>query len=155
MTPGPPEEPTTEKVCTGPIRYVGQSAIAADVDALVTALVDKPVDGFIAALGPLRRRRGRIEHYADEQAYLVAVAEAVREEYRAITDAGLIVQIDEPEFATAWMFYPEWSVEEYRKYLEFSVEIINHSLEGIPEDQVRYHVCWGRRSSARTPTTST
>jgi 5-methyltetrahydropteroyltriglutamate--homocysteine methyltransferase len=74
---------------------------------------------------------------------MLAVAEAVREEYKAITDAGFIVQIDEPEFATSWMFYPDWSVEQYRKYLEFCVEIINHALEGLPEDQIRFHVCWG------------
>ena len=67
----------------------------------------------------------------------------MREEYKAITDAGLIVQIDEPEFSTSWMFYPDWSVAEYRKYLEFCVEIINHALDGLPEDQVRFHVCWG------------
>ena len=72
-----------------------------------------------------------------------AVAEAVHDEYQAITDAGLIVQIDEPNFATAWMFYPDYSVAEYRKLLEFYVEIINHALRGLPEDQVRFHVCWG------------
>jgi 5-methyltetrahydropteroyltriglutamate--homocysteine methyltransferase len=74
---------------------------------------------------------------------MMAVAEAVREEYRAITDAGLILQVDEPEFATSWMFYPDWSVEQYRNYLEFAVEVINHSLQGLPEEQIRFHMCWG------------
>jgi 5-methyltetrahydropteroyltriglutamate--homocysteine methyltransferase len=74
---------------------------------------------------------------------MMAVAEAVREEYKAITDAGFIVQIDEPEFATAWMFYPDYSIAQYRKYLEFCVEVINHALEGVPQDQIRFHVCWG------------
>ena len=74
---------------------------------------------------------------------MTAVAEAVREEYRAIAAAGLIVQVDEPEFATSWMFYPDWSVAEYRKYLEFCVGIINHALDGVPQDQVRFHFCWG------------
>jgi 5-methyltetrahydropteroyltriglutamate--homocysteine methyltransferase len=72
-----------------------------------------------------------------------AVAEAVREEYRAIVDGGLIVQIDEPNFFTAWMFYPDYTVDEYRKLLESYVEIINHALEGLPEDQIRFHACWG------------
>ena len=73
----------------------------------------------------------------------MAVAEAVHEEYKIVTDAGFVVQIDEPEFATSWMFYPDWSVEEYRRYLEFCVEIINHALAGLPQDLVRFHVCWG------------
>src|SRR5262249_32816630 len=78
-----------------------------------------------------------------EEAYMIAVAEAVREEYKVITDAGLILQVDEPEFCTSWMFYPDWSVEEYRTYLAFCVEIINHALAGLPEEQIRFHTCWG------------
>jgi 5-methyltetrahydropteroyltriglutamate--homocysteine methyltransferase len=102
------------------------------------------VDGFVAALGPLSLGGGQHnEYYPSEEAYMQAVAEAVHDEYKAITDAGLVVQIDEPNFATAWMFYPDYSVAEYRKLLEFYVEIINHALRGLPEDQVRFHVCWG------------
>ena len=74
---------------------------------------------------------------------MFAVAECMREEYKAITDAGLILQVDEPEFATTWMFHPDWSVLDYRRYLDFAVEVINHALEGIPEEQVRFHMCWG------------
>src|SRR4029450_1148677 len=111
---------------------------------LSTALGGKDVEGFIAALGPVSRGAGsHNEYYPTEEAYLMAVAEAVREEYRAIVDGGLIVQIDEPNFFTAWMFYPDYSVEEYRKLLEFYVRIINHALEGLPEEQIRFHMCWG------------
>jgi 5-methyltetrahydropteroyltriglutamate--homocysteine methyltransferase len=74
---------------------------------------------------------------------MFAVADAVREEYKAITDAGLILQVDEPEFATTWMFYPDWTVEQYRDHLDFCVEIINHALRGLPEEQIRFHMCWG------------
>jgi 5-methyltetrahydropteroyltriglutamate--homocysteine methyltransferase len=74
---------------------------------------------------------------------MFAVADAVREEYKAITDAGLILQVDEPEFATTWMFYPDWSVAEYRAHLDFCVEILNHALRGLPEEQIRFHMCWG------------
>ena len=74
---------------------------------------------------------------------MTAVADCMRAEYKAITDAGLIVQVDEPEFATSWQFYPDWDVAEYRRYLESCVEIINHALAGLPEDLVRFHVCWG------------
>jgi 5-methyltetrahydropteroyltriglutamate--homocysteine methyltransferase len=120
--------------------------VAADVRALRKALEGKPaeVEGFVAALGPLSLgAAARNEHYSSEEEYMTAVADVMHEEYKAITDAGFIVQIDEPEFATSWQFYPDWDVPRYRKYLEFCVEIIDHALAGLPEDQIRYHVCWG------------
>jgi 5-methyltetrahydropteroyltriglutamate--homocysteine methyltransferase len=144
--PGPLAEATSERVATGPVTYTGYAAIQADVDALKKALAGKPdeVEGFVAALGPLSLGAGaRNEYYASEEEYMTAVAETVHEEYKAVTDAGLIVQIDEPEFATSWQFYPDWDVPQYRKYLEFCVEIINHALAGLPEEQIRFHVCWG------------
>lgn len=146
MTPGKTPQPKdTEKVCTSALEYVGQAAIAADIAALKKGLEGREgVDGFIAALGPLSAGSGaRNAYYDNERDYMMAVAAAMREEYKAITDAGLVVQIDEPEFATTWMFYPDWSIEQYREYLEFAVEVINHSLEGLPEEQVRFHMCWG------------
>ena len=146
FTPGRPPERTTERVATGPVTYTGHDAIKADTDALTKALSGKPAEteGFVAALGPLSLGAGaRNEYYSSEEEYMTAVAEVVREEYKAITDAGFIVQIDEPEFATSWQFYPDWDVPRYRRYLEFCVEIINHALDGLPEDQVRFHVCWG------------
>jgi 5-methyltetrahydropteroyltriglutamate--homocysteine methyltransferase len=144
--PGVSPERTTERVATGPVAYTGHAAIKADTDALARALAGKPaeVEGFVAALGPLSLGAGaRNEYYSCEEEYMTAVAEVVREEYKAITDAGFIVQVDEPEFATSWQFFPDWDVARYRKYLEFCVEIINHALEGLPEAQVRFHVCWG------------
>jgi 5-methyltetrahydropteroyltriglutamate--homocysteine methyltransferase len=144
--PGPPAERTTERVATGPVKYTGHEAIKADTDALAKALEGKPaeVEGFVAALGPLSLGAGaHNEYYSSEREYMMAVAEVVREEYKAITDAGFIVQVDEPEFATSWQFFPDYDVAQYRQYLEFCVEVINHALEGLPEDQVRFHVCWG------------
>jgi len=146
MTPGNvPKRPATEKVCTSALTYIGQAEIAKDIDALKKGLEGKSdVDGFIAALGPLSAGAGaRNAFYRDERDYMMAVGAAMREEYKAITDAGLIVQIDEPEFATSWMFYPDWSVDQYRDYLEFAVEVINHAVEGLPEEQIRFHMCWG------------
>jgi 5-methyltetrahydropteroyltriglutamate--homocysteine methyltransferase len=143
-TPGPPRVPETMRVCTGPVKYTAQEQIKADVANFKAALASKKSEGFIAALGPLSLGASTPnEYYPSEEAYMQAVAEAVREEYRAIVDGGLIVQIDEPEFATSWMFYPDWSVADYRKYLEFCLEIINHALEGLPAEQVRFHFCWG------------
>ena len=145
-TPGPPAQANQRetRVCTGPVKYTAHDAIKADVANLKAAIAGKDVEGYIAALGPLSLGTGvRNEYYSSEEAYMMAVAEAVREEYKAITDAGLIVQVDEPEFCTSWMFYPDWSVEDLRRYLGFCVEVINHSLEGLPEDLVRFHTCWG------------
>ncbi len=134
-----------EQVCEAPLQYVGQEAIAKDIAALKKGLEGRSgVDGFIASLGPLSLGAGaRNLHYRDERDYMFAVAECMRQEYKAITDAGLLLQVDEPEFATTWMFYPDWSVDDYRRYLELAVEVINHALQGVPEDRVRFHMCWG------------
>lgn len=132
------------RVCVEPVRYTGHDAVARDIKALREALPGGDTEGFIAALGPLSLGAGAVnEHYASEEEYLFAVAEVMREEYRAITDAGLIVQLDEPEFMTTWTFYPDWDVARYRKYLELAVEVINHALDGVPLEQVRFHCCWG------------
>ena len=146
MTPGEVRNTNLRetRACTGPVAYTGHAAVAEDVTNLQNAIKGKDVEGFIAALGPLSLGAGvRNEYYATEEQYMMAVAEACREEYKAITDAGLIVQLDEPEFCTAWYFYPDWSVEDYRKYLGFCVEVLNHSIEGLPEELIRFHTCWG------------
>jgi len=134
-----------EAVCNGPIRYIGQEAIRKDIEAIQKGLRGKSgVDGFIASLGPLSAGAGaRNLHYRDERDYMFAVAECMREEYKAIVEAGLLLQVDEPEFATSWMFHPDWSIAQYRDYLAFAVEVINHALQGIPEERVRFHMCWG------------
>jgi 5-methyltetrahydropteroyltriglutamate--homocysteine methyltransferase len=146
MTPGEVRGPNTRetRVCSAPIKYTGQAAVQLDIDNLKAAIAGKNVEGYIAALGPLSLGAGvRNEYYPSEEAYMMAVAEACREEYKAITDAGLIVQLDEPEFCTTWSFYPEWSVEDLRKYLGFAVDVLNHSIEGLPEELIRFHTCWG------------
>jgi len=145
FTPGAPVRVQPQRVVVDEVRYIGHDAVKADIDALKVALKGKTnVEGFIASLGPLSLGARSINtHYASEEAYMMAVAEVCREEYKAVTDAGLIVQIDEPEFATTWSFFPDWSIEDLRKYLSFSVDVINHAIEGLPEDQVRFHVCWG------------
>jgi 5-methyltetrahydropteroyltriglutamate--homocysteine methyltransferase len=143
MTPGGQRQ-MDDRFCIGPVEYVGHEAARADVARLRDAVEGKDVEGYVAALGVLSMAaRAHNEYYNSEEEYMTAAAEAVREEYKIITDAGFIVQIDEPEFATTWSFYPDWSVEDLRRYLEQAVEYINHSLEGIPEDQIRFHYCWG------------
>jgi 5-methyltetrahydropteroyltriglutamate--homocysteine methyltransferase len=132
------------RVCSGPVKYTGQEAIKLDVANLKAAIAGKDVEGCITALGPLSLGAGVTnEHYQSEDDYMQAVADACREEYKAITDAGLILQVDEPEFCTTWMFYPDWDVPQYRKYLGWAVDIINHALRGLPEELIRFHTCWG------------
>jgi 5-methyltetrahydropteroyltriglutamate--homocysteine methyltransferase len=145
-TPGPPlrDNPQQVRVCTGPVQYVGQAAIQSDIATLKTAIQGKDVEGFIAAIGPCSVSTGPYnDYYPSQEAFLFETAEALREEYRAITDAGLILQIDEPELATSWQFFPDMTVPEYRKYVEMLVEAINHALTGLPEENVRLHFCWG------------
>ena len=130
--------------CTGPVSYTGQAAVQADIANLKAVITGTHVEGYLAALGPLSLGSGiRNEFYPSEEDYMVAVADACREEYKAITDAGLIVQIDEPEFCTSWMFYPDWNVEQYRSFLAKSVDLINYALRDIPMESVRFHTCWG------------
>ena len=98
----------------------------------------------MASLGPGTVTAGMIdEHYGSPEALLFGAAEALREEYRAIVEAGFILQIDEPELARAWQFYPTITMPEYQEYTALRIEAINHALEGIPEERVRLHFCWG------------
>jgi 5-methyltetrahydropteroyltriglutamate--homocysteine methyltransferase len=139
--PGPTNPP---QAVVGPITYIGYAAIKADTDGLRAALQGKNVEGFMASLGPGTFTASMIdEYYPDREALLFGAAEALREEYKAIVEAGFILQIDEPELARAWQFYPGMSMPEYHAYTALRVEAINHALEGIPEDRVRLHFCWG------------
>jgi 5-methyltetrahydropteroyltriglutamate--homocysteine methyltransferase len=132
------------RACTGPVKYTGQAAVAEDVANLQAAVKGKDVEGCITALGPLSLGAGVNNlYYKTEEEYMQAVADACHQEYKAIADGGLILQLDEPEFCTTWSFYPDWSVEDLRKYLAGAVETINYALRGIPEEQVRFHTCWG------------
>jgi 5-methyltetrahydropteroyltriglutamate--homocysteine methyltransferase len=145
-TPGPPPQanPTQVRVCTGPVQYVGHDAIQADIATLKAAIQGKDVEGFVAAIGPCSVSTGPYnDYYPSQEAFLFGAAEALHEEYKAITDAGLILQIDEPELATSWQFFPDMTLPEYRTYVEILVEAINHALTGLPEEQVRLHFCWG------------
>jgi 5-methyltetrahydropteroyltriglutamate--homocysteine methyltransferase len=133
-------------VCTGPIAYQGQAAVQSDIATFKAALTGvSPEEAFIPAVAPgtieLQRRN---TYYPTDEAYLFAIAEAMREEYRAIVDAGFILQLDDPRVVTQYgMLDPAPSIADYRKFAELRVEAINHALAGIPSDRVRYHLCWG------------
>jgi 5-methyltetrahydropteroyltriglutamate--homocysteine methyltransferase len=131
-------------VVTGPIGYVGQDTVKRDAANLKAALEGLDVEGFLPAVAP-----GTVEHwlynqhYKTDEEYLFALADALHHEYKAITDAGLNIQIDDPDLPDGWQMFPNMSVDEYRKYAELRVDAINHALRDIPEEQVRLHVCWG------------
>jgi 5-methyltetrahydropteroyltriglutamate--homocysteine methyltransferase len=132
--------------CIGPVKYIGQDILRRDIDNFKAALKGvKVVEAFMPVVAPssvLPDRKD--EYYKGEEEWLSAVTAAMRTEYRTIVDAGFILQIDDARAATAFdRMVPPGTFEEYRRWLAKFVESLNHALEGIPEDRVRYHVCWG------------
>src|SRR5579883_2327554 len=136
--------PPTQWVCTGPIAYRGQAALARDIDTLKAALAGVQYEeAFMPAVSPTNLANwNRNEYYKTDEEFRVALAEALREEYRAIVDAGLIVQIDDPQLASHWVMHPEIDLAQCRNWAAASVELLNHALHGIPADRVRYHTCY-------------
>jgi 5-methyltetrahydropteroyltriglutamate--homocysteine methyltransferase len=136
---------TLPVVCTGPISYKGEAILQKELGTLRAALQGVNVEeAFVPAIAPGMVGRGQNQYYATEEEYRFAIAEALRSEYRAIVDAGFVLQIDDPGMGETWdMMIPAISIEEYRKVQAVNVEALNHALQGIPEDRVRYHLCWG------------
>jgi 5-methyltetrahydropteroyltriglutamate--homocysteine methyltransferase len=132
-------------MCTGPITYRGQAAIKADIANLKTALQGvQAEEAFMTAIAPGSFARGQNLYYDTEEAFLFAIGEAMREEYRAIVEGGFVLQLDDPGLPDTWdMADPEPEVEEYRKFATLRVEALNHALRDLPEDRIRYHICWG------------
>ena len=132
-------------VCQGPITYKGQALLEKDLATFKAALQGAAVaEAFVPAIAPAMVGRGQNRYYKTEEAYVFAIAEALRTEYRAIVDAGFILQIDDPGLGETWdMLIPAPPLEEYRKTQARNIDALNHALAGIPEDRVRYHLCWG------------
>ncbi|MBV9323498.1 MAG: cobalamin-independent methionine synthase II family protein [Chloroflexi bacterium] len=137
--------------CTGPITYTGQTRVQADIDHLKRAMQTvEATQGFITALSPTNVAPHYPNlYYATEEDYLVAIANAMHEEYAAIVDAGFVVQIDDPRLATYYDRTPGASIEDSRKFIEQAVEIVNYALRGIPEDRVRFHTCYSTNVAPR------
>jgi 5-methyltetrahydropteroyltriglutamate--homocysteine methyltransferase len=129
--------------CTGPITYSGKDLLQADIDNFTAALQGVTVaEGFLPALATFIMGENR--YYPSEDEYLTALADAMRVEYKAIVDAGFVLQLDDPGLPAQWdMYVPAIGVEDYRKVAAKRVELVNYALQGIPEDRVRYHICWG------------
>jgi 5-methyltetrahydropteroyltriglutamate--homocysteine methyltransferase len=132
------------QVCVGPIAYVGQEELKADIDNLKTALQGAPAaDAFMTAISPSNLELYyENRYYASDEEYLAALSEAMRVEYKAIVDAGFLLQIDDPRMATHYNRAVDASIEDCRKFIALRVEAVNHALRGIPEDRVRFHTCY-------------
>jgi 5-methyltetrahydropteroyltriglutamate--homocysteine methyltransferase len=130
--------------CTGPIRYKGQAAIRADIDNLKAALGNLPrEDVFMPAIAPSYIAATLPnEHYKTAAEYERAIGDALREEYRAIVDAGFVLQIDDPRLVTYYMMNPGLSVEDCRRWAAERVEAINYAIRGIPPEKIRFHTCY-------------
>jgi 5-methyltetrahydropteroyltriglutamate--homocysteine methyltransferase len=138
---------------TGPITYSGHAAIARDIANLRAALAGVPVaGGFLPVVAPASVLPQRTdEYYTSEEEALFAIAAALGEEYRAIVDAGLTVQIDDAFLATTYdLMVPPGRLEDYRAWAAVRVEALNHALRGIPPERSRYHVCWGSWNGPHT-----
>jgi 5-methyltetrahydropteroyltriglutamate--homocysteine methyltransferase len=131
-------------ICSGPISYVGQEELRADLDNLKVALADvKAEDAFMTAISPSNLELYyENHHYASAEEYLAALADAMHVEYKVIVDAGFVLQIDDPRMATHYNRTPDASIEDCRKFIALRVEAVNHALRGIPEDRVRFHTCY-------------
>ncbi|MDE1902219.1 MAG: cobalamin-independent methionine synthase II family protein [Alphaproteobacteria bacterium] len=135
-----------ESVVVGPIRYTGQAALQRDIDDFKAALADVDVvEGFLPVAAPSSVVPDKKnEYYKTDDDLQAAVAEAMRTEYRTIVDAGLLVQLDDARAAVTFdRMVPPKTFQDYHRWLERQIEIMNHALKGIDPARVRYHVCWG------------
>jgi 5-methyltetrahydropteroyltriglutamate--homocysteine methyltransferase len=129
----------------GPLTYIGQEQVQADIANLKAAAEGVQVEEiYLSALSPATAEFFVTnEHYKTDEELVFAIAAAMHEEYAAITDAGILLQLDEPAFITMWQTFPDMTVPEYRRWLEVRVEALNTALRGISPEMVRMHCCWG------------
>jgi 5-methyltetrahydropteroyltriglutamate--homocysteine methyltransferase len=139
-------------ICSGPIKYVGEAELQTDIANFKAALSGADVaEGFMTAISPSNLELYYENHYyASDEEYLAALADAMRVEFKAIVDAGLVLQIDDPRMATHYNRTPGASIEECRKFIALRVEAVNYALRGIPQDRVRFHTCYSVNIAPRT-----
>jgi 5-methyltetrahydropteroyltriglutamate--homocysteine methyltransferase len=132
-------------VCTAPVKYIGHTSLQRDIANVKAAGEAAGVEEvFMTAVSPSDvEGQQPNEFYKSDEEYLTAIADAMHEEYRAIVDAGLILQIDDPRLLTYYISRPDLSVADCRQWAELRVEALNHALRGLPTDRVRFHTCYG------------
>jgi 5-methyltetrahydropteroyltriglutamate--homocysteine methyltransferase len=137
---------TTEAICTGPIAYTGQAELQRDIDNFKAALKAVQVEeAFLPVAAPASVIPDRKnEYYKSDDELMAAIAAAMRTEYEMIIDAGFLLQLDDARNAVTYdRMVPPATFQDYRRWLGAQVEIINHAIAGLPQDRIRYHVCWG------------
>jgi len=137
---------TVEAVCAGPISYTGQAELKCDIDNFKAALKDvKVAEAFLPVAAPASVIPDRKnEYYKTDEELIRAIGAAMRTEYRMIIDAGFVLQLDDARFAVTYdRMVPPGSFADYRKWLALQVEVLNDAIAGLPQDRIRYHVCWG------------
>jgi 5-methyltetrahydropteroyltriglutamate--homocysteine methyltransferase len=147
------ESPGGDWACVGPVIYTGGPAIQRDIANLKAAMEAAGVrEGFLPVVAPASCFPNLIdEHYGSEEAARIGIAEALREEYRAIVDAGLSVQIDDAYIPFMYdVLVPPATMADYRAWAQPRLDALAHALDGIPEERVRYHVCWGSWNGPHT-----
>jgi 5-methyltetrahydropteroyltriglutamate--homocysteine methyltransferase len=141
-SPGTDIESGMKWVCRGPIAYVGERELHEDLTNLKAAMNGLSVrDAFVPATSPVMQEEN--QHYASDEEFRNAAADAIREEYKMIVDAGFVLQVDDPFMPVEWEMLPSLTIKDFRKQAERHVEFINYALRGIPAERIRYHICWG------------
>jgi 5-methyltetrahydropteroyltriglutamate--homocysteine methyltransferase len=131
--------------CVAPLSYTGHQQVARDIANLKAAARGKNVaELFVPANTPGTAEHWMInDHYPTQEALVFAIADCLNEEYRAITDAGLVLHLDDPDLPDGWNIFPDMDKAAYRRYAEVRVAALTQALKGIPPEMVRLHVCWG------------
>lgn len=137
---------SVDVVCTGPIKYTGHAELQRDIEDFKEALAkSNVVEGFLPVAAPasvIPDRRN--EYYKTDEELVYAIADAMRDEYKAIIDAGLLVQIDDARAAVTYdRMVPPGTMKDFRKWLKLYMDALNYAIKGLPEEKIRYHVCWG------------
>jgi len=135
--------PVVPMVCTGPVTYKGEQALRRDIDNLKSAMAASGArSAFMPSVAP--SGAGSNEYYKSDEEFFFAVAEAMRTEYKAIVDAGFLLQLDDARAAVTYdRMVPPAAFADYRKWVDMHMEVLNHAIEGLPPERIRYHVCGG------------
>jgi 5-methyltetrahydropteroyltriglutamate--homocysteine methyltransferase len=136
----------SDSVCVGPVAYTGQDELQRDIDNFKAGLTDVKVEeAFMPVAAPASVIPDRKnEYYKSDEECLVAIATAMRTEYKMIIDAGFLLQLDDARAAVTYdRMVPPASFADYRNWVDMHMEVLNHAIEGLPPERIRYHVCWG------------
>ena len=136
----------TDSVCVGPINYTGQAELQRDIENFKAALKGVNVEeAFLPVAAPASVIPDRKnEYYKSDEECLIAIGAAMRTEYKMIVDAGFLLQLDDARAAVTYdRMVPPAAFTDYRKWVDMHMEVLNHAIEGLPPERIRYHVCWG------------